>query len=366
MHAAELTSAVLAELRRPRRYPAVSVLLPTHRSEPENTQDPVRLRNLVAEAKARLQADEAVSRADRIDVVGQLDRALAEVDLVHAEDGLVIFAAPGEHQVWSLPRSVPARVVVSETFLTRNLVAAYVSSAPYWVLTVAADRAALFSGSGPKLVPHADGGFPVEQVGPDWDPERTERIGNVPSTFTDEETRRFLRSADTALAAVLESDARPLYVLGEAAAISLLDDVGTAAKRAAAQVARGGLGYASPAAVSEAVRATVADQDRKAVAEIQERLSQAQGVKGLAAGIDEVWQNVAEGRAAVVAVEEDYWQPVRVTDNHLVPTEDGGPDVREDMVDEIVERALDTGARVQFVPSGELASRGHIAAVLRY
>ncbi|MEU8515554.1 chemotaxis protein [Kitasatospora sp. NPDC048722] len=365
MHAAELTSAVLAELRRPRRYPAVSVLLPTHRSEPDNTQDPVRLRNLVAEAKARLQADEAVSRADRLDVVEQLDRALAEVDLVHAEDGLVIFAAPGEHQVWSLPRSVPARVVVSDTFLTRNLVAAYVSAAPYWVLTVSADRAALFSGSGSKLVAH-DGGFPVDQVGPDWDVERTERIGNVPSTFTDEETRRFLRSADTALAAVLEADARPLYVLGEAAAISLLDDVGTAAKRAAAQVARGGLGHASPAVVAEAVRATVADQGRKAVAEIQERLSQAQGVKGLAAGIDEVWQNVAQGRAAVLAVEEDYWQPVRVTDNHLVPTEDGGPDVRVDMVDEIVERALDTGARVQFVPSGELASRDHIAAVLRY
>ncbi|MFF3068656.1 chemotaxis protein [Kitasatospora sp. NPDC057936] len=365
MHAAELTSAVLAELRRPRRYPAVSVLLPTHRSEPDNTQDPVRLRNLVAEAKARLQADEAVSRADRLDVVEQLDRALAEVDLVHAEDGLVIFAAPGEHQVWSLPRSVPARVVVSDTFLTRNLVAAYVSGAPYWVLTVSADRAALFSGSGPKLVPH-DGGFPVDQVRPDWDVERTERIGNVPSTFTDEETRRFLRSADTALAAVLEADARPLYVLGEAAAISLLDDVGTAAKRASAQVARGGLGHASPAAVAEAVRATVADQGRKAVAEVQERLSQAQGVKGLAAGIDEVWQNVAQGRAAVVAVEEDYWQPVRVTDTHLVPTDDGGPDVRVDMVDEIVERALDTGARVQFVPSGELASRDHIAAVLRY
>ncbi|MBV6700512.1 chemotaxis protein [Kitasatospora aureofaciens] len=366
MHAAELTPAVLAELRRPRRYPAVSVLLPTHRSEPDNTQDPVRLRNLVAEAKNRLHADEAVSRADRLAVVEQLDRALTEVDLVHAEDGLVIFAAPGEHQVWSLPRPVPARVVVADTFLTRNLVSAYTAGAPYWVLTVAADRVALFSGTGTRLVEHTAGGFPLDQVGPDWDVERQERIGNVPSTFTDEETRRFLRSADTALATVLETDTRPLYVLGEAAAISLLDDVGTAAKRAADRVARGGLGHASAAAVAEAVRATVAEQDRRSVTELQERLDQAQGVKGLAAGIDEVWQTVAEGRAAVVAVEEDYWQPVRVTDNHLVPAEPGEPDVREDMVDEIVERALDTGARVQFVPSGALADRAHIAAVLRY
>ncbi|MEU9077151.1 chemotaxis protein [Kitasatospora sp. NPDC048538] len=366
MHAAELSPAVLAELRRPRRYPAVSVLLPTHRSEPENSQDPVRLRNLVAEAKNRLHADEAVSRADRLDVVEQLDRALTEVDLVHAEDGLVIFAAPGEYQVWSLPRPVPARVVVSDTFLTRNLVAAHAGGAPFWVLTVAADRAALFGGSGTTLVEHTGGGFPVDHVRPDWDVERQERIGDVPSTFRDEETRRFLRSADTALAAVLEADNRPLFVLGEAAALSLLDEVGGAAKRAAAQVSRGGLGHASAAAVAEAVRAAVAEQGRRAVTELQERLDQAQGVKGLAAGMDEVWQSVSEGRAAVVAVEEDYWEPVRVTDNHLVPAPAGEPDVREDMVDEIVERALDTGAKVQFVPTGDLASRGRIAAVLRY
>ncbi|WP_406208948.1 chemotaxis protein [Kitasatospora sp. NBC_01560] len=366
MHAADLTPAVLAELRRHRRYPAVSVLLPTHRSEPENTQDPVRLRNLIAEAKNRLHADEAVSRADRLDVVEQLDRALREVDLVHAEDGLAIFVAPGEHQVWSLPRTVPSRVVFSETFLTRNLVSAYTVGAPYWVLTVAADRVALFGGTGSRLAEHTAGRFPLDQVRPDWDVERQERIGDVPSTFRDEETRRFLRDADAALGALLESDPRPLYVLGEAAALALLDEVGTAVKRAAAQVPRGGLGHAQPAAVAEAVRAAVDQQAQRAVAELHQRLDHAQSVKTLAGGIDEVWRKVGEGRVGLLAVEEDYWEPVLVTDNHLVPATTDGPDVREDMVDEIVERALDTGATVQFVPAGVLADRGRIAAVLRY
>ncbi|MCG6493841.1 chemotaxis protein [Kitasatospora sp. A2-31] len=366
MYAAELTPTVLAELRRPRRYPAVSVLLPTHRREPDNSQDPVRLRNLVAEAKNRLHADEAVSRADRLDVVDQLDRAMREVDLVHAEDGLAIFAAPGEFQVWSLPRTVPARVVLSETFLTRNLVSAYIAGAPYWVLTVAADRVALFGGTGPRLVEHTAGRFPLDQVLPDWDVERQEQIGDVPSTFRDEETRRFLRHADTALTAVLEADPRPLYVLGEAAALALLDEVGTAVKRATAQVPRGGLGHAAAAAVAEAVRPTVAQQGQRAVAEVHKRLDQARSDKALASGIDEVWQSVTLGRVALLAVEEDYWEPVRVADNHLVPADAGEPDVREDMVDEIVERALDTGATVRFVPAGELADGGRIAAVLRY
>ncbi|MFC9324352.1 chemotaxis protein [Kitasatospora sp. NPDC057015] len=366
MHSAELTPSVLAELRRLRRYPAVSVVMPTHRSEPDNAQDPVRLRNLVAEAKNRLHADEAVSRADRLDVVEQLDRAVAEVDLVHAEDGLLIFAAPGEHQVWSLPRSVPERVVFSDTFLTRNLVATHAAAAPSWVLTVSAERAALFGGAGDRLAEAVGRGFPVE-LRPDLpDVERKERIGDVPSTFRDEQTRHYLREADAALAAVLEAEPRPLYVLGEAAALAELDEVGTAAKAAVARVTRGGLGRASAAVVREAVAGAAAEQAVRAVAQAKERLEQALGVKSLAAGIDEVWQSVAEGRAALVVLEEDYWEPVRVTDNHLVPAPAGESDVREDMVDEIVERALDTGAQVEFVPNGELTGHGRIAAVLRY
>ncbi|HEY3482477.1 MAG TPA: chemotaxis protein, partial [Streptomyces sp.] len=111
MHA-PLSPSTLTDLRRPRHYPAVSVLMPTHRREPDNAQDAVRLRNLLAEAKDAVRSDPEVSRADRIDVVGQLDQAMSEVDLVHAEDGLAIFAAPGEHQVWTVDREVTPRVVL--------------------------------------------------------------------------------------------------------------------------------------------------------------------------------------------------------------------------------------------------------------
>ena len=46
----------------PSGYPAVSLLMPTHRTPPENQQDPIRLRNLLAEAKRRLDEDECLQR----------------------------------------------------------------------------------------------------------------------------------------------------------------------------------------------------------------------------------------------------------------------------------------------------------------
>ncbi|WP_369241421.1 chemotaxis protein [Streptomyces sp. R21] len=361
-----LSTATLTELRRPRPYPAVSVLTPTHRREPDNAQDPVRLRNVVAEAKKQLEADPAVTRERRTDLVAQLDLALAEVDLAHAEDGLVIFAAPGEHQVWSLARTVPERVVLSDTFLTRNLVAAQVSERPFWVLSVSADRVTLWNGGADRVVAEDSGGFPLTRSLEDPDAERQERVGDLASTFRAERTRQFLREADTAMSTVLREHPRPLYVTGETAALSALDEVGTVTKQAS-HIPHGGLAHGTPEAVWQAVRPLITAEERKNVDAVARELESARGRKEFAAGVDEVWQNAAEGRVRLLAVEENYRVTVRDDGGeHLVPAESGDLDAREDIVDEIVERCLETGADVRFVPDGSLADAKGIAGVLRY
>ncbi|MFG2497777.1 chemotaxis protein [Streptomyces sp. NPDC048441] len=360
-----LTPAALAGLRQPRPYPAVTVLLPTHRREPDNAQDPVRLRNLVAEAKDRLQADPAVAREQRIDVAAQLDRAVAGIDLVHAEDGLAVFAAPGEHQVWSLARTVPSRVVLSDTFLTRNVVAAQAAERPYWVLAVSADRVSLWSGTAERVTEHKANGFPLTRSLADPDAERQERIGDLPSTFRDEQTRKFLREADLATASVIHSHPRPLFVAGEAAALSLLDGAGTVIKEAA-RMPHGGLAHGPAEAVWQAVRPFLAAQDKTELDSALHELDAAQGRRQYAAGLDEVWQNVTTDRVRLLAVEDTYRATVRDDGGHLVPTDADDLDAVDDIVDDIVERALDTGAQVHFVPEGTLTDRGRIACALRY
>ncbi|UFR06434.1 chemotaxis protein [Streptomyces sp. Go40/10] len=360
-----LSPATLAELRRPRPYPAVSVLTPTHRREPENGQDPVRLRNVVTEARRRLEADPAITRERRNEVVAQLDRALAEVDLAHAEDGLVIFAAPGEHQVWSLARAVPERVVLSDTFLTRNLVAAQAAERPFWVLSVSADRVTLWSGGEERVALDRSGGFPLERRQVNFDPERQMRTGGLPSTFSDESTRQFLREADTAMSTVLREQPRPLYVMGDQAALSLLDEVGSVAK-AAVHVPHGGLGHAGPEAVWQALRPVLAEESRKDTTAVVEELTSARGHRTYAAGLDELWQSAREGRVRLLAVEENFRTTVRELGEHLVPADPGDLDARDDIVDEIVEQCLETGAEVRFVPDGALGDAAGIAGVLRY
>ncbi|MBM9509513.1 baeRF3 domain-containing protein [Actinacidiphila acididurans] len=361
-----LTPAALAELRRPRKYPAVSVLLPTHRREPDNAQDSVRLRNLLEEAKNAVHHDPEVSRTDRIDVIGQLDQAGGEVDLTYAEDGLAIFAAPGEHHVWSLDRSVPPRVLLAQTFLTRNLVAAHAANQPFWALAVSADVATMWSGGRGRPLERFGGGFPVHRPELDFDPERQERIGDMPSTFSDEETRRFLREVTEATAAVQASDPRPLYVIGDVEALAALGDAGPVIAEAAVRINHGGLAEGPGEALRKVLNDAARARDREQITAVLGDLDEARGRKSFAGGVDEVWQSVTEGRAALVAIEDDFRATVRDDGEHLVPAGSDERGAREDIVDEIAEQALDTGARVHFVPDGMLENSGHIAAVLRY
>ncbi|MFJ6725221.1 chemotaxis protein [Streptomyces sp. NPDC091281] len=360
-----LTPATLAELRRPRPYPAVSVLTPTHRREPGSGQDRVRLRNVVAEAKKQLEADPSVTRERRADVGTHLDRALAEVDLAHTEDGLVIFAAPGEHQVWSLARPVPERVVLSDTFLTRNLVSARAAERPFWVLSVSADHVTLWNGGVDRVAEEHRRGFPMTRVRDNFDAERRERVGDEPSTFRDEDVRHFLREADTAAGRLLRESPRPLYVTGEQAALSLLDELGGVA-RGATHLAHGGLTHASPEAVWEALVPVRDAEARRGTADVARELDAARGRRTYAAGVDEVWRTAREGRVRMLAVEENFRVTVRDDGDHLVPALGADLDSREDIVDEIVEQCLETGAEVRFVPDGALGDADGIAGVLRY
>lgn len=365
MHA-PISPAILADLRRPRPYPAVSILLPTHRREPDNAQDSVRLRNLLEEAKDAVHNDPEVSRADRIDVIGQLDQALGEVDLVHAEDGLAIFAAPGEHQVWTLGRTVPARVLLAQTFLTRNLVAAHVANQPYWVLALSAYVATLWSGTKGRSPQQVTGSFPVRRVPEDFDPEREEQIGDTPSIFNDERTRQFLREVTETAGVVLAADPRPLYVVGETEALAALDEAGKLVRESAGRIVQGGLAEGPAEALRRALTEAAEQRAAQEVTDVLSELDQARSRKAFAGGVDEVWQSVAEARVALVAIEDGYRTTVRDDGDHLVPAAAGDRGARDDILDEIAEQALDTGARVRFVPDGELADVGHVAAVLRY
>lgn len=366
-----LTAGLLRDLRATRPYPALSLTMPTHRRAPDNAQDAVRLRNLVTEASNRLEADPAVTREIRTAVREQLDRAVAEVDTRRALDALVVLATADEYQIWQVPRTAPERVVLSDTYLTRNLVAAKAQARPFWVLTVSADHATLWSGTADAVRQESRSGFPLRAPHEPPNPQREERVGDTPSTFSNEDTRHFLRTVNEHLRTLLASDPRPLYLVGLAPALSLLDEVGEASRSAVGRVAKGAPADTTPAELLKELRPALDSHRKHTVEEIEGRLDAARGSHSFAGGLDEVWAAVREGRAGLVAVEEHFQRTVEVTEGHLEPVDpasaqEAAGQAREDIVDELIEAALDSGAEVVFLADDSLSSYGRIAAALRY
>ncbi|MEU0128036.1 chemotaxis protein [Streptomyces sp. NPDC006289] len=366
-----LTPGLLRELRRTRPYPALSLTMPTHRKAPDNAQDAVRLRNLVTEAANRLEADPRVSREAGAAVKAQLDRAVEEVDQRRALDALVILADADEYQIWQLPRTAPERVVLSDSYLTRNLVSTKARARLFWVLSLSAEHATLFSGTDDGLRAERKGGFPLTAPHEEPNPQREERIGDTPSTYSSEDARNFLRTVDTKLRGVLAADPRPLFLVGLPPALSLLDEVGESAGNAVGRATKGTTADTTPPELLRELGPALDVWRKRTAAGIRGRLDKAMSGRAFAGGLDEVWAAVREGRAGLVTVEEHFEQTARVTDGHLEPV---GPDVapatdgqvREDVVDELVEAALDNGCEVAFVADDSLADHGRVAAVLRF
>ncbi|WP_307805384.1 baeRF3 domain-containing protein [Streptomyces spirodelae] len=373
MRTNDLTNEVLATLRKPRPYPAVTLVLPTHRTKPDKLQDPVRLRNLIAETGRRLAEDPLVPASARADVIKQLEQAENELDPTYALDTLVVFAAQGEHQFWHLPRRSGAeRIVINDTFLTRNLVAAHAQNRPYWVLTFDEEKARLFSGVGEQLTEEQRFGFPVEHETELSERERASRTGDFTTGYRDEAALQHLRDVDAGLSKVLETEPRPLLIAGLQHGLTALADVGThTARNALATVPKGGLANARPSVVHEAVAPARAESLRARADEALARLGEAIGRKEFVVGIDEVWRAAKEGRLSLLVVEEPYRQKVRLTGGHLSPAADDAVsdesgEVYDDIVDETVEWALSTEAEVVFVADGALAEHDRIAGVVRY
>jgi hypothetical protein len=264
---------------------------------------------------------------------------------------------------------VPERVVLSDTYETRNLVAARRRAQPYWVLAVALDRTTLWSGTDDCVSEARREGFPIEPDRPDSDPEKQERVGDRLDPLRGEAARRYFRQVDNALQRIQAADPRPLYLVGLAHELSLLEEVGTAVKDAIDRVLTGGLADGPGHALAQELRPAFQAQALRETRRVAARLQDAQGRRTFAAGLDEVWQTVHEGRIDLLAVEDGFEIAACVSGSHLIPVDSEaatGLVVREDTVDEIIETALDTSSEVVFVPDGSLAPHGRIAAALRY
>jgi hypothetical protein len=347
-------------------YPCLSILLPTHRHHPENQQDSIRLKNLVNEAKKRMSTELTQEDADKLST--RLNELISKIDLNHSLDALALFISKTHSYKFSLPFPVKERVMIDDTFGTRDIVFGMNRSEPYWVLVLSEKTSKLYLGIRNNIIEYTDNGFPITnpfyelKTPPENGESRNDRlVENI------QRTKNYFKDIDGKLKAI-NADGYEICIAGTEKNLSIFKEV-SAQKDLIISEINGNYENEPASAISgfiwQAFKTARAEKRER----ILEQLNDATGKKKLAAGIDEVWTLSQESRGRLLAVELNFHFPAKVSDDklHLIPASvNEGKDVLDDAVDDIIENVVSSGGKVVFLDNGKLEKYGRIAMVLRY
>ena len=329
--------------------PAVTILCTLDRRRPGNLEDPRRLAALRKQA-----VDTVTATHDGKNVRTLLDRidaAVASVDLDHPSEAVAIFVSADESHVLPLPFPLSSRVVVDNTFATRDLVRAARRSLRARVLVLDAQHARCFEATG-TLLHEVDGhGFPLHLTPPlqEDTPRRDLPIGEHEQA---EAHRTVLRAVDAALTALQATERLPLVVAAPVRDLAFFDEVTRNGSDVIGRVHGNFLHERVPEierAVAPALDAELARRSAEAV----HRANEAVGT-GAVTRFAKVSAAAREGRGRELIIEEDL---------QVSSATGEGPD---DPVDEVVEAVLTHGGEVTMVPHDALADHGGIVLTLRY
>lgn len=351
------------DLQSHRSHPSVSILLPTHRTSPDNKRDPILLKNLATEATDRLV--ELLGKRDAAPMIRKLGAQVAAIDLRHTLDGMAIFVSDAHAGVYLLPVPLSPRVIIDDTFATRDLVFAMNRSPRYWVLALSEQPTRLFEGVRETLVEVRGGGFPMVHGGPGGSTALPKLIDK--SKYEDEHHQQFFRKVDQALAVFTKADPLPICVVGVERWLSHHRSV-TSHKDIVASVT--GNHDQTPAhELGKLVWPVVADALSVKRRRALDTLDAAIGAQRFASGLGEAWRRAQEGRGELLLVEQNYHQAAHLDEAagqlHVVEADDPNANMA-DAVDDLIELVLAKQGDVVFVDDGALEGHQRVALTLRY
>jgi len=126
--------------------PCVSLYMPMQKAGPEIRQNPIRFKNLIREAQARLEAIE-IPQTEAVEFL-QPAMALDKAEFwEHQDHGLAIFIAPGVFHYYQLPIEFQELVVVSDRFHIKPLLPLINNDGKFYVLALSQQDLKFFEGT---------------------------------------------------------------------------------------------------------------------------------------------------------------------------------------------------------------------------
>jgi hypothetical protein len=361
----------------------VSLYLPTHRSGAETQQNPIRLRNLLDLAEARLVARDLRSTEAKA-FLAPAEKLVADSDFWRRQgDGLAMFIGADGLRAFRLPVAFQELAVVGDRMHVKPLLALFSGTGRFYNLALSQNNVRLLQATAhhvgeadldgaPRSLAeamkydevekshqmHTKGSFGTSGAG--------QLIGHGHEVDDKDRIKRFFQQVNHGLHAGLRDEQAPLVL----AAVEYLMPIYREANTYAQVLDEGIVGNPDDLSADELARRgreIVAPRFHQAQADAVARYQQLAGTGGTASSVSEVVRAAVEGRVDVLLVAEDkqLWGSFDA-ETMAVELTDGSGVGDQDLLDLAVVETLLKGGSVYVVPAEEIPADSAVVGVLRY
>lgn len=341
----------------------ITLVMNTHRTKPDNLQDAILLKNLIKEAEDRVNTLENKQVAQSI--VQKLKGIENSIDHNYNLDSLVVFVNEHIAEFTRLPISVENRVILDNSFATRDLIRAMHSESNYYVLALSQQKVRLIEALNDKVVQEVGEPFPIEndQFYTTNSGEQAD-AGRVRSLIAE-----FFNRVDKAVNNQRKDHPLPVLICTEEGNfheyLKIVDDKNSILD---ARLNKNRLDEKDHAIVREAweiVQDYIAKRNNERIAELEKAV----GTGNFLSDMNDIWQALNQGRIKTLFIENGLYQPGIISENGVELVDDNRKHesgVTDDVYDELIEVNLSFGGEVVFLPKDKLDKFQGFGAVTRY
>lgn len=362
--------------------PCISIYQPTHRSFPDNQQDPIRFKNLIKAVEESLRS-KYPSREAR-PLIEPLRKLADDAEFWnHALDGLAVLGSADGLRIYQLQRPVEELAVVADSFHIKPLLRVVQSADRYQVLCVTRHEAKVYEGNRYALDPVDADGFPATIQDALGD-ELTEPRGAVVSSSqgggaaihfgggskkdeVGKDEDRYFRAVDREVIARFSKPSGLPLVL---AALGEHQPVFRAVSHNPALIANGvdkDPGSMSGEQLRDAAWEAVEPRYLERLARLSDEFQAAFAHRKGTGDLADAARAAIEGRIGTLLIEADRESPGRIDPATGAIQTDAleNPEV-DDLLDDLAEIVLRSGGDVVIVPADRMPTKSGLAATYRY
>ena len=356
----QVTMRKIQEVTNPVHYsPAISIFLPFDTADNSRKAIKYYLDYALTEVQSELKNYPAEINAL---LMQKLNSIIRNINFNSNKKSIAVYVSPVFEKVLYLDISIEQKVVFDESFDIRDLVQSKKEFHNYLLLFISGTESKIFLGNSfdlTMIVSNAQGSYSAGEV--------TDKINHVPFSKSPEILEHhFMQHMDDTIDILLNAYQLPLFVCGIAEAITHFNAL-TKHTSSIMEYLTITDSDISSGDLKPTIKNIMNNWDSVKHKKLAAQLRLASGSKKIASGFKNVWKAAMDRRGHLLLVGKDfvYSSADKVKLDNTVPTSGTyyGFSCVNNEVDDIIEKVLENGGDVEFVPDEILKDYDYIALI---